>query len=390
MTATPIPTHNVGEIQSYIAAASPPSVSAWLAAYVQPDYLPGPLVTRAVRRLTRARRARSAVWKWLQPSPELGLGELDELQSSTGFLNLTRHVFVSNLKHDTLFTTRRHPLLSLWGLRRAALLDFELERVSPLSPELADVATALRRALVERALSHRLGDRAASGRLMNAALGAAALAVGQVFAQDSATRLTANLMIWHAEGDVLPVCNDDVCRSNRQKADDLWAGVNHTGRLAILAESAGSAHRGFWVPIAASDDGTFLPGACRAYALGSGHAVFRDDLPPLHGFDRISNKWRDYMERTFSSDLFVSLPFHSPSASETWAAHSAVLNVNAAASDMTAWRRAYHPQWLELARQAALQFVEVALWTHHLDVLAAYGAGAYTSSGPSVSSPDLV
>ncbi len=65
------------------------------------------------------------------------------------------------------------------------------------------------------------------------------------------------------------------------------------------------------------------------------------------------------MERRFRERLFVSLPFRATDG-QGRRVTPAVLNVNVDAADVAVWRRAYHPEWLVVARDRAQAFVEIA------------------------------
>lgn len=105
-----------------------------------------------------------------------------------------------------------------------------------------------------------------------------------------------------------------------------------------------------------------LPGAPTAFVHLEGDVIFKDDLPPLRGFgERIEARWRSYMAERFRQTLFVSLPFRAPDGVGGYIA-PAVLNVNADANDLSRWKRAYHREWLAVARERVRPFVEIAMF----------------------------
>lgn len=120
------------------------------------------------------------------------------------------------------------------------------------------------------------------------ALEAGASAVCDVLGKGKC-RFSANLMVpVPLRGSSGPgYVPNSVAESNSRKASELW---NHSMVsnicLLIVAETKGSSHSGFWVPLMRGEDDADLPGAAAAYYRMEANGVFKDDLPPLTGFQK--------------------------------------------------------------------------------------------------------
>lgn len=325
----------------------------------------GKFIPEAVfRRWTEEDRVNFASLIWIRPhEPCPSLSELPHIQSRAGLAHLDKAELARRLIHRARELARDHPPLRNWIQDRIAALEYLTAPPVPETPqELLDSAGTQRLSLLRLHLVARSGSevRTVADLLMREAMEAAARAVaGALNLEDG--NVSANLMIPLAASH-LPPSQNRVVMENRRLAEELWRGLAATARLHIVAETRGTRHAGFWVPLARGDRSLVLPGAPAAYTNLRGDAVFKDDLPPLTGFsDAVAARWRSFITDQFAQRMFVSLPFLAPrGGTGRGRVVMCVLNVNVDAADMSGWYRARHPEWLKVARARSQPFVEIA------------------------------
>ncbi len=314
------------------------------------------------RKLSEGGRYAFAAWRWLRPNtPCPGTGEVPGLQVLAGLDHLNPQDFAKRLIERCKELIRQHPRLERWAQYRIAALDFLAYPPTRPPSELPDAAISLRNLLMRAHHLHYVvpdvAQRLAQMTVVTAMKGAANAAVQAFGCENSA--VSANLMVPVSTSS--PFAPTDVARVNAAHAEELWLGLSSDRRLLIVAETPGSNHRGFWVPLVRGDGGVWLPGAPTAFGQQEGHAVFKDDLPPLKGFGQaVESRWKAYMMNHFQEQLFVSLPFRAPDG--LGYVTLGVLNVNVDAREIRPWFRAYQPEWLHVARDRVRPFVEIALW----------------------------
>ncbi|HNJ19228.1 MAG TPA: hypothetical protein PKI24_14950 [Nitrospira sp.] len=333
---------------------------------------------RLGREITNEMRYRSAMWKWLHPAnPTLCLDELSSLQKLTAFDHLDSKTFLRGLRDHCREFMRQHPQLRLWIEKRNALLDFAIEQACDIPEQLSLTAIALRQAqnqtygLISDGQSAQAIDMA--GQISERAMYAAVQAVLNVLGKNKtdACPASANLMVPCRVADLecdgfLP---NELARQNHARAARLWKHLAQPNKcLVVIAETAEAGHLGFWVPLDSGGSRLSLAGAPTAFIHQEGTAVFKDDLPLLQGVpDALAVEWTAYMKSEFQEQMFVSLPFIVPKTDTVGGKLVAgVLNVNASPPSDDGWRRAYHKEWLALARKNIDQFVEVAFIVNKL------------------------
>ena len=319
-------------------------------------------------------RYRSAAWRWLRPTePACVLDDLPALQRLSGLDHLDQGAFVPRLRERCMEEIRQHPRLRRWIERRLALLDFVLSPPVDVSEELNDVGPPLRQNLMLAVAMLAKGqlEQAAlkAQEISSTALAAAAVAVRRVLGT-SDCKLSANLMIPTVLDAITgPQCaSSPIAKGNAERGAELWHDVSAVGErcLLVVAETASANHLGFWIPLAQGNGKTYLPGAPSAYISLEGAAVFQDDLPDLVPTfsETLDAAWKNYMVKHFKEAMFVSIPFRLDST--TGPTVGAVLNVNATPHPDDGWRRAYHREWLRVARNRAAPLIEVAYWAAHI------------------------
>jgi hypothetical protein len=316
-------------------------------------------IAKIVHRLGEGRRYALATWEWLRPTSPPSLKDLPSVQRMSGLEREHLNVFAERVSELARAVGREHPALELWVARRVALLEFVTHPVNVVPEDLKVAAMFLRNATLQAHISFpEDAVEAAKAILRTAMRGAADAAVAAFGAEE--TRVSANLMVPMPQGHP-PYEPTEVARENSSRAAALWgARAAKAKRLVIVAEAPGAEHLGFWIPLDHGAGGATLPGAASAFAHRDGAVVFKDDLPALVGFPpELEREWRGYMERDFKEKLFFSLPYRVPKPTGGREA-AAVLNVNVDADDLRVWRRAYHREWLCVARDRAEPFMEVA------------------------------
>lgn len=305
---------------------------------------------------------------WLRPhQPAMQLDDLRALQSQLGQQNLSSNEFRAELRRQCLEFERSHAPLRLWIENRLALLEFLDRSVEEIPEELSVVSISFQQAFLRATglLAHGDYDGAIqiAKEISAGALEAAAEATRQVLGKGGCG-FSANLMVpMRIDRALLAVDPDHpAALRNHELARTLWSRLNPERCLIVAAETRGADHIGFWVPLIRGEGSRDLPGASRAFYNYIGSAVFKDDIPTLWGFpDELSAPWRNYIRNDFREHMFVSLPLVVPKGSAgTGSLVVAVLNVNADPPVEDGWRRAYHREWLELARKRATPFVLVA------------------------------
>jgi hypothetical protein len=149
------------------------------------------------------------------------------------------------------------------------------------------------------------------------------------------------------------------------RAEKIWTRLpaEPQSYLMVVAETVHHEHVGFWVPLVDGDGGKRLPGAPEAFANHAGSAVFRHDVPKLHGFgEDVNARWAEHIRTRVRGRHFVSLPFLVERNEGLGAVVPAVLNVNADPGEGAEWYRAMHTEWLVCARDGASPFVEIAFY----------------------------
>jgi hypothetical protein len=322
----------------------------------------GPILS-IFRDMTEGGRYRSAAWNWLRPNkPCPALCDLGMVQANAGLDHFPRQEFAKRLVDNCRAVARDQTQLARWVRCREAALEFAATPPGDLPAELADGQVFLRRELTRATLLSLSDPKAAAAvahSIARNAMNGAARAVNHVLGSDGSS-LSANLMIPVHRAVTVPIGLAPNA-ANALMAETLWSGVEADVRLVIVAETQGSNHAGFWVPVAKGQGGEVLPGATRAFLHREGDVVFKDDLPPLRGFSLdVERKWMGFMNQEFNHQLFVALPFRAPDGAGGHAV-PAVLNVNVETSDVGRWGRAHHPEWLATARCRAQPFIEIAL-----------------------------
>lgn len=320
---------------------------------------------KLVCRLTEGQRYRLALFLWLRPDPPCpGLEDIEAIRKDACLTDVDRGVFLKRLRDDCRELMRVQPRLANWLQLRVGLLDWALTPMWERPEEIEDSQVVLRTLLTRANHLHwqtpREAQRLASLIVRNAMEGAAlalASAVG-----NKGEKVSANLMApVQATGPLFMPGNAAAANAN-ERAEALWEGIDAEHRLLIVAETRDSNHLGFWIPIARGEGGNPLPGAGSAFLRGDGDTVFKDDLPPFQGFPaKVEARWRSFMVEQFQEKLFVSIPFRAPNGTAGSRITPGVLNVNVDAVDTALWRRAYHPEWLRLARREVQPFIEIAL-----------------------------
>jgi len=328
----------------------------------------GGVPERLLHWVSRRERARLAAERWLRPNPLLALNDLARLQEDCGFSGVHFVAFCGSLYRDCSDFAEAHEPLRLWILKRVSLLEAVFTPIPPMSPQLADVATALRRELgfVGSAFvaTPHIAAQSAS-HMCSMALSAVAHVVADVFRCGSPCRVSANLMLegrrWHT-----PHSHPEhaVIERNQHRAATLWGDFDdEQNRLMVVAETTEAAHVGFWVPSAAAADDCAIPGATLAHRDLIGSSVFRDDLPVVPCMNQqLFDEWSRYMSTTFQDDLFISLPIRVPSAELGRRTVLGIVNINVSFTDERGWRRAYHQEWLERVLDRVGPIIEIAYW----------------------------
>jgi hypothetical protein len=316
----------------------------------------------AWRSLTAGKRYSRAAWMWLRPAePRLTTKDLAGLRAAVGLDHVHLQTFALRVIEACREITRDHAQLMPWGEYRVAALEFEAHPPPAPAAELIETATRLRSLNIR---AHHLHYAAPSDaqvlarQTVDAALEGAGRAVMQLFTAEEGA-FSANLMVPIVSTDV-PYKPTPVAGRNAEIASALWGGIQAERRLVVVGETRRSSHLGFWIPLARGEHGAVLPGAPTAFLQSRGHAVFKDDPPPLTGFgEAMQLRWRQYMATEFRERLFLSLPYLYPDRGTLRPV--AVLNVNVDTTDLSGWLRAHHKEWLRLARDRVQPFVEIAM-----------------------------
>jgi hypothetical protein len=311
------------------------------------------------RALTESFRYGFAAWRWLRPNePCHVLRDIEQIRVAAGLDHVDLRTFAVRLIEAIKETMRLHPQLRRWGELRIAALDYLADPPKPADQGLSDLAVTLRNALWR---AHHLAWHAPERGLnmvddvLAQAMQAAAISATQALGIEGSSCVSANLMVPFSQLDSF------VPNENWETASRLWEGLDSSKRLVIVAETEGSSHAGFWVPLVKGEGGAVLPGGPTAHVHLEGDVVFKDDLPPLKAFgERVEARWKSFMMESFRQRLFVSIPFRAPNGAGSYIA-PAVLNVNADANDLARWRRAFHREWRAVARERVQPFVEIAM-----------------------------
>lgn len=331
------------------------------------------------RNLTNESRYQYAAWKWLQPNPPtLGLKDLSGLKKFAGLDHLDLAAFLPSLGAYCTEMRRQYPALKYWIQRRHSLIEYLLQPPLHVPEELRETEINLRHILIQ-VLSvfyqERFTEAVDLAKSLSAlAMEAAARAAFSVFAIDVKSRcpLSANLMVptTLADANGPGYVPTSTAAKNAARAAELWRETTAHRCLVIVAETAEAQHIGFWTPLVYGDKGNSLPGAPEAFQQMEGSAVFKEDLPPFAGFPaKVQAKWSAYMLNHFAEKMFVSLPLKVPTPTGGTIV-PAVLNVNAQPPDEDGWKRAYHKQWLSIARDRVAPFTEVAYHAFRVEIAA--------------------
>lgn len=326
--------------------------------------------------LPRGARIRFASYLWLQPHhPARALADLPNLQRAVNLTDEHLTTFAASVRDSCMevLRTGKNDDLELWIYNRAVLLDFVIDGPPEFRSELQQAAIGLRSALdsalLNTALAKLTGNVdldaqvcASATDILSQAMRGAALTVNDVLGPSGCPH-NANLMIPVRSKDDSLRHTSDLHNENWAVAERLWAGMpRHSQRLVVVAESDDAQHLGFWVPIVRGSAQEELPGGTAAFHNMVGSAVFKEGLPELIGFPSvITDRWRAHMNGdSFQESLFVALPFVVAQPPTGAPEVRAVLNVNAIPPQAEGWRRGYHREWLETARNRVAQFLEIA------------------------------
>lgn len=320
---------------------------------------------RGYKRISRGYRFDIALWRWVLPrEPLLKSSQLKALQVNVGLESLDYKAFLSELKSRCNKLNQDHGKLGYWLRRRIALLEHELNNVPSLPSELSELQTSLLLQLVTVMLPvNTAPDYTAHvfGKFIQKCLDAAAMAALSAFSESyNELYCNANLMLPVR----LPVENQTLTSAPAfQHAEGLWDDADDGDRvLMVVYETRNETeHIGFWTPLShRGQNNCRLPGAPTAYYEMKGSAVFKDDPPLLSGFsDQLRTRWNNYMTNEFQEDMFISLPLISPV--DKTKKPIAVLNINVNIAGDLRLYRAYHEQWLQVARDRATPFINLAV-----------------------------
>jgi hypothetical protein len=320
-------------------------------------------VKRIYRAASEGWRYSVAAWRWLRPArPALKLESLPGLQSLVGMDHVGVDTFATCLIEQCNETARDHPGLALWIANRVALLEYIARPPAAPDEDLKVAPMALGRLMMQAQYKRTAdpeGAVALAQEVLSRAMHGAAHAVRSAFGAEDVD-LNANLMFRCPHRPPI-AAGDTRAQANARCGESLWGPQPaDTPCLVIVAESTNSRHLGFWIPMIKDEAGACLPGAPLAFTNRVGAAVFKDDLPPLKSFGGgLELRWLSYMATEFRDMLFVSVPFRIPRGGKGRDT-VAVLNVNVTPNDIAPWRRAYHAEWLKLARDRAEPFLDVA------------------------------
>jgi hypothetical protein len=321
-------------------------------------------VSKIYRAATEGWRYDVAAWRWLRPArPILKLENLRGLQSLVGMDHHHSATFAACLAEHCNDVAREYPGLALWVGRRVALLEFIAKPPPDADEDLKVAPMALRKLILQAHYSRadETGDPIAlADEVLSRAMDGAAHAVRSALGAEDVD-VSANLMFHSPRKPVAPPGDTRVV-ANAECANAMWGShPTDTPCLVIVAETRNSRHLGFWVPLLFGDGGVTLPGAPTAFTNRDGAAVFKDDLPSVAPFGAaLEGRWRSYMVNEFRHMLFVSVPYRIPRGGKSRES-IAVLNVNVTpGADVSPWRRAYHREWLRVARDRAEPFLDVA------------------------------
>jgi hypothetical protein len=315
------------------------------------------------------RKFEYAAREWL--TPEASLEDLNRIQVKSGLSHIDKISFTKEVASIYKNWIGKHSLIEDWLWKKITLLEYIYDPPSPLSNELLEASLRLR--IIQRELllgNWQENPHLEVDKLLNQALKSACLLTNEILnSGKEGCELSANLMIPFEN------CNEyysmisefadeneslsqkEVVQGNWHKARTLWEPCEHTGKiLGIVAEilNETESFRGFWVPVIRTPETNKpLPGAPDAYLTRVARSIFRDDLPLslLDEFSRdLCDNWQNYMAKSFTADLFVSIPFFLKEDRYGGQRVYAILNVNARVQDKGEWRRACHETWLRAVR----------------------------------------
>jgi hypothetical protein len=199
--------------------------------------------------------------------------------------DLTERAFAEKLRDRCHELRYALPTLSRWIQRQIALVDLRISPPSDMPSDSVRAAIALRHGLFEAMAVLPISPSAAAGlagQILRNALRTAAFATCSVFGGEC--QVSANLMVpVRRDRPLQSFAVDSPAAEAQARADTLWSVLDADRRLLVVAETKGAGHIGFWLPLASATNGEELPGARYAYRRMTGHAVFKDDLPPLEG-----------------------------------------------------------------------------------------------------------
>lgn len=348
---TPFNTHALDQIRGYLVAHAPRK-------------------SRAAHQES-AERLVFAAWRWLRP--ESTLERLEKIQEDAGLVEMEPGLFVRKLCETCADIEEDHPRLRPWVLRRCALLEYRISTLAELTADLSTTGTSLNYSLFTGLMDYcdsasplsREQALNAVGRVSAETLTQAMVAVGQIVCRTLSTQpgdceFQANLML-PVGPEFLDSALFSSARPQKNMADAgaLWGEREKYNRcLAVVAETDDvPEYLGFWIPLLLTGRNPSA-GAATAYYKARASAVFIDDLPPL-GDDVPQDsysRWTEYLSQRFQQAVFVSLPF----AIEVRRGQKrvpAIINVNVNPARDGDFRRAYHPEWLRIAQQAAAPLV---------------------------------
>lgn len=309
-----------------------------------------------------------AAYRWLQPNePLMTSSDLNRCRSEFGLDSLPLATFAEEVAARCSLIQQTHPVLKNWIEKRVALLAFHFDRpvfdyaeghrVAKKLRELSDAAMAL------YFQGHYVEAATVASDGVSDSLLAAGSTVNAVLSKHNCTLQASIMMPYSGDPNSIPLLEPlELVSHNRQKASQIWSHLQVPAtNLVIVGETKPPQHIGFWVPVISADQTKSLPGAPWAFQRMEGSAVFRDDPPPLTGFDtKLEGEWLRYIRNDLVEPVFLSLPYFHTDDRTGIDKVVAVLNIDAIPASVD-WKRSFHREWTDKAVQAAAPFVEVAI-----------------------------
>jgi hypothetical protein len=307
--------------------------------------------------------------RWLWPGDKGESNRLDFFRQIKKVASLSDAEFSDFLGQITQICQElsdEHTKLAIWISRRIALLEFLHTDPSPetlplkLEMPQSSIDQNLLMFQIRRTKNQKEKLRQTQD-LVRQALTAAGQIVSRILGKETCDFWSNLMLLLAPSASALDLFAHETAQNNLLQADQIWKGCAETQeRLYVVAESnepQESEYLGFWLPIYKNMENPPL-GAATAYLKAVGSAVFRDDLPlaPMRAVipDEVVARWQIYMTQKFRHNIFVSLPLYRSRANNKVLA---VLNVNIRPKNLKDFRRAYHPEWLEIATYMAMPHI---------------------------------